>query len=103
MSLIVHGSRLQVGEREDGDDDYGDNYDEAMKSMAVVIGLWRRLDTTMEAECGFSLLSNALGAFTFYTGFEKTKPPTVGTVRLYDTGQCSLNLLRISSKPWLTW
>jgi hypothetical protein len=84
---IVNKSRLQVGEKEDGDGDDG----EAMKSMAAATELRCRLDLAMMIECAFLCvyLSNVLGSFTFYTGFDKTKPPTHGTVSL--TGRYDLN------------
>jgi hypothetical protein len=52
--------------------------------MAAVIGLRWRFDLTwrMVVFVVFSL-SNALGAFTFYTWFDEAVPPTHGTIMSY--------------------
>ena len=65
------------------------------------IWLWRR----MEVFVVFSL-SNALGAFTIYIGFDEAEPPPHGTGAPYGRGppyQWLLKLLLINSVAWLTW
>jgi hypothetical protein len=102
MSPIANESRSWVGKGEDGDDN------DTVKLMATTIELRCRLDLAMAVECDFLsvCLSNALGSFTFYIGFDKKKPLAHGTARPYRwvwPYQGSLNLTWIISEAWLTW